>query len=491
MKHTDQAPVHQTGQTKRLPFHTKLSYGIGGITDNAMYTLAITYLLFFLTSIAGLPPAVAGLFAACGSVWEAICGPVVGYFSDSVNTRFGKRKPFLLAAALPILLVITFLFTPVSLPSALKNIYYLIFVLLFWMTFSSFFVPYISWGSELTEDYNERTELRGFAYIGNLCGMAAGMVLPSLLSGFFPRLGISLQHSWTLTGLAIGILASFSIAFCALTIHESDNPHFQKPPRRTGKDRIFSLPRILAMFSEYGAIFRLRPVRFIIASSVIYLIADVFFASAIVYQFKYVIGLGAGKTSLSLLAITGTGIVLSPIVSKLSAKTDKPVLFRAGIATSGIILIIFGFFGVRSFTAGLILCIIYSMGNTCYWQLMPSMLYDVCEAEELASGARHAGQVISMQALSESLASAVGVWCLGLVLQFSGFAGEAAVQSPLTVAWIGYCVTFITGFLFLLVSLVITKHPINKRNYARIVSALSRRKSGEEVDMNDLRDIYG
>lgn len=44
----------------KLPFKTKLSYGIGGICDNALYTLTGTYLLLYLTTVAGVNPAIAG-----------------------------------------------------------------------------------------------------------------------------------------------------------------------------------------------------------------------------------------------------------------------------------------------------------------------------------------------------------------------------------------------------------------------------------------------
>ena len=85
----------------KLSFGTKLSYGVGAVCDNALYMLAGTYLLLFLTTVAGVNPAVAGTISAAGSIWEAMCAPVVGFKSDNAVTRFGKRKPFLMAAAFP------------------------------------------------------------------------------------------------------------------------------------------------------------------------------------------------------------------------------------------------------------------------------------------------------------------------------------------------------------------------------------------------------
>ena len=48
----------------KLRLRTKISYGMGGVADEAMYTLAGTFLLFFLTSVAGITPAAAGTIGA-------------------------------------------------------------------------------------------------------------------------------------------------------------------------------------------------------------------------------------------------------------------------------------------------------------------------------------------------------------------------------------------------------------------------------------------
>ena len=107
----------------RLPFKTKLSYGIGGICDNALYTLSGTYLLLYLTTVAGINPAVAGTITAIGSIWEAICGPIVGFKSDGTRTRFGRRKPFLMMAAFPVAVATSLLFTTFEASMAVKTVY--------------------------------------------------------------------------------------------------------------------------------------------------------------------------------------------------------------------------------------------------------------------------------------------------------------------------------------------------------------------------------
>ena len=107
----------------KLSFKTKLSYGVGAVCDNALYMLAGTYLLLFLTTVAGVNPAIAGTISAIGSFWEALCAPVVGFKSDSIITRFGRRKPFLLAAAFPVAIITSLLFTAIDASQTVKIIY--------------------------------------------------------------------------------------------------------------------------------------------------------------------------------------------------------------------------------------------------------------------------------------------------------------------------------------------------------------------------------
>lgn len=472
----------------KLRFRTKLSYGIGGIADNAMYTMAGTFLLFFLTSVAGIRPAAAGTIVAVGSIWEVLCGPVTGFLSDTTQSRYGKRKPFLLIAAFPVAVATSLLFTAIGASYGLRLVYYLVMTLLFWQAFATFFVPYMTWGSDLTEDYHERTVLRSYAYVFNQVGMALGMVLPTAFVDMMMEMGKSKEVSWTMTGVFVGGCSAAALLICALTIHETDDPTFQ---RTKDSGPHFSLHQITDMFREYGEIIRLRPIQFIIGASLLYLIANTLFSSDRIYFFTYNLGLSAGQISLLMLLITVAGIALAPVVAFLCGFSDKKLVLMAGVGGTGVLLCAGRFLAPETFGANCVICIIYTIGNTCYWQLMPSMIYDVCEAEELASGTKHSGQVISLQALSESLSTAVASQILGIILQVAGFSEGAAAQSATSLTWISHCYTLLPGICMVLVAVIIFFHPINKASFGRILDALERRKCGESVDLGEFQDVYG
>ena len=471
----------------KLPFRTKLFYGIGGICDNTLYTLSGTYLLLYLTTVAGVNPAVAGTISAIGSIWEAICGPIVGFKSDATKSRFGRRKPFLLIAAIPVAIVTSLLFTTIDGSQGLKAFYYGFMIVLFWTVFATFFVPYLTWGSDLTDDYNERTVLRSYAYIGNQIGMCVGMVLPTTIVACFMDMGRTVQQSWQMVGIISGVTGCAALLICALSIKKDDNKDFVKP---TEKEPFLDLATVGGMFREYFEILKLKPIQFLLGASVVYLIANTIFSSDRVYYMTYNFGMSETTISVMMLIITVTGIIFVPAIAKLAEKTDKKYVFMGGIGFAGVIMIVSKFVGVDSYAAMVVMCVVYSLGNTCYWQLMPSMIYDVCEVEELMSGQKRSGAVISLQALSESISIAVGLQVLGIILDMAGFANEAATQSEEALSWIEISFGLIPGIFMLLVVVMMTKYPINRANFNRVLDALARRKSGEDVDIKEFEDIF-
>lgn len=470
----------------KLSFGTKLSYGVGAVCDNALYMLAGTYLLLFLTTVAGVNPAVAGTISAAGSIWEAMCAPVVGFKSDNAVTRFGKRKPFLMAAAFPAAIVTSLLFTAVDASQRVKIFYYMIMVILYWTSFSTFFVPYLAWGSDLTDDYNERTVLRSYSYFFNQVGMCIGMVLPTIVVDYCMNMGKTVRQSWQIVGIMVGICGAAALLICSLTIRKDDVKDFKKPKRK--KQAVIKvLPSIL---KGYWSILKLKPVRLIIGASLAYLIANITFSSDRVFFMTFNMGMNEKAISATLLMITIAGVATVPFVSKLGTRFNKKDLFKNVMAVCGVLLMAAKFAGVENYPVMIASCLLYAVANAFYWQLMPSMIYDVCEVDELMSGEKRSGTVISLQALSESLSIAVGLQMLGVILEMAGFDSEAAVQPDTALEWVENAFVLIPGAAMMAVALIMRKFPMTKEVFERVKDALEKREKGENPDVTQLTEIF-
>ena len=470
----------------KLSFGTKLSYGVGAVCDNALYMLAGTYLLLFLTTVAGVNPAVAGTISAAGSIWEAMCAPVVGFKSDNAVTRFGKRKPFLMAAAFPAAIVTSLLFTAVDASQPVKIFYYMIMVILYWTSFSTFFVPYLAWGSDLTDDYNERTVLRSYSYFFNQVGMCIGMVLPTIVVDYCMNMGKTVRQSWQMVGIMVGICGAAALLICSLTIRKDDVKDFKKPKRK--KQAVIKvLPSIL---KGYWSILKLKPVRLIIGASLAYLIANITFSSDRVFFMTFNMGMNEKAISATLLMITIAGVATVPFVSKLGTRFNKKDLFKNVMAVCGVLLMAAKFAGVENYPVMIASCLLYAVANAFYWQLMPSMIYDVCEVDELMSGEKRSGTVISLQALSESVSIAVGLQMLGVILEMAGFDSEAAVQQDTALEWVENAFVLIPGAAMMAVALIMRKFPMTKEVFERVKDALEKREKGENPDVTQLTEIF-
>ena len=196
---------------EKLTFRSKIGYASAAFGDAAAYALINTFLMFFLTTVAKIPPAAAGAITIAGALWNTLINPIAGYLSDNAATKWGRRRPFMFLMAVPMAAALYMLFTAVDLIPQIRPFYYAAILLIFWTAYTSFFVPFLALGAEYTQDYNERTELRSYASIFNMTGNLAGMVLPSIFVAFLCERGFSQSGAWSVTGGVVGICAMLSI----------------------------------------------------------------------------------------------------------------------------------------------------------------------------------------------------------------------------------------------------------------------------------------
>ena len=89
---------------RHLPMKVKVGFGIANLGDTIITEFVGAFLIFFLTNIAGIRPTLAGTIVFIGVIWDAISDPIIGTMSDRCTLKSGRRRPFLLIAAGPIIL---------------------------------------------------------------------------------------------------------------------------------------------------------------------------------------------------------------------------------------------------------------------------------------------------------------------------------------------------------------------------------------------------
>ena len=473
----------------RLSRKTKLFYGVAGIGDSALYSMMGMFALFFFTTVAGINPAAAGTIIAVGTVWDVVSGSVAGYISDRTHTRMGRRKPFVMAAAFPLALFCSLIFVVFDAPQGIRIAYYVIMFIAFWTGYSIFFVPYTAWGAELTDNYEERTELRGIVFIFYSFGAAIGTVLPTIIVDTLMQWGLSVQAGWLSVGIIVGVLSAAAIFVSGWFVNDADSLLAEdgklagsqagtREESATGGPR--GLHAVIDIVRNYGQVFRYGPARYIILTSMFYLVANSIFAADKMYFYTFNMGLSAKEISLVMLFQNVLSVLLVPPLIRVNRVLDKRTLCIGGIGMSVACLIVYGFTGIPSIPHLLFFSFVYGIGSICYWQLIPSMLYDVCDADRLDNNMDRAGLIISIQGLTESISEGIGFQILGLLLEFTGFDSEAAVQNQATVDCIHVSFTFIPALFSVLAAIMMFRYPITRTKHSEIIRKLNNKEESED-----------
>ncbi|MBL6687766.1 MAG: MFS transporter [Pseudomonadales bacterium] len=143
----------------------------------------------------GLTLGMVGLILTLSRLTDVVTDPVIGFVSDRLKTRWGRRKPFILvgtpiyAAGIWLLFVPPITFSEVQFLGLTFNSgypYLFLMVTLVYLGSTIKDLPYVAWGAELSQNYNERTLItswrEGFAVAGSLLSAFTPAIL--LFAGY-------------------------------------------------------------------------------------------------------------------------------------------------------------------------------------------------------------------------------------------------------------------------------------------------------------------
>ena len=245
----------------------------------------------------------------------------------------------------------------------------------------------------------------------------------------------------------------------------------------------------LDMVRNYVEILKLRTVRYILGASVFYLIGYSIFCSDRMYFFTYNMGLSRTTITVVMMVLTFASVAFVPLVSFVNRWADKRTSYLVGMVICAAGMALYDFIGVTSIVHVCIFAILYCIGNIAYWQLVPAMIYDVCEVDRLINDKERAGLVISLQTLAESLSNAAGLQIMGLILSLSGFDGSMEAQTESALHWTNLSFSVIPALFMAASAFCIFKYPVTKEMYNKILAGLEQRAQGREIDMDEFRRL--
>lgn len=438
----------------RLPVHTKLLYGLGSMSDGAQLQLVGGVLLLYYNQILKMPAQWVSLALGIALFVDAFWDAFIGYVSDNLRTRLGRRHPLMYFSIVPAGLTFAALWMPpASLSQPQLFAWLLFFVVAFRMSHSCFMVPAWALTPELAPDYHERTVVIGYRW---MLGASGGAITAVLVYGVFLHktaafpLGQLNPAGYPPMAIAIGLFISATILIATLGTH----PYIDRLHRPVARrfDWAQSLKEVAATFGNHN--FRVS-----LAAGAIGATSVALGAGLTIYFNTYLFELPASSILLTILPLFISGplaFLIAPAVSRRIGKRAGCIaLFFASLAFSygPIILRLLNLLPPNHSPALLPILIgagtlsgILSMGG---FILSSSMIADITEESQLKTGRRSEALLFYADQLLGKVVSGMATVLPGLLLALVAFPPHAtpATLDPAVMHRLALAYVLIAGTL--------------------------------------------
>ena len=412
-----------------LRARTAIFYGLGGGVYAVKESAYAVFILLFYTQVLGLPGSLTGVIIAASLVWDAVSDPLVGSWSDSLRSRYGRRHPFLVYSTIPIALGFIGLFSPPA--QVVESNAGLALWLLFWSlwirTFTTTFaIPHLALSAELTSDYSERSRLMGIR-LGVIFLVALLLPAVGFVFIFGPEQGVDgrfVAANYPRYGLmSAAVVLFFAVLTVLGTRHHTSRPDFS--------GERYALPSMGHFIGDIVGTFRNRVFRTLISYEIV---SSISWGSTLTLNIlvgTYVFEFDAGEMAITMAVPSLTAVILVwALLKPVTRRWQKPQLLRFSLW--GMLLNMLWFLPLK--LAGLlppndsaIVMGLYLLNGSLWtffflFRVVNSMsiVADITDQHELEQGGRKEGGFFSVMNFISKMSILVGPLYGGIVLDAVG-----------------------------------------------------------------------
>jgi Na+/melibiose symporter-like transporter len=464
----------------RLSVPTKFFYGFGsvafGVKDQGFSYL----LLIFYNQVVGLPSATVGLAIMIALIIDSFLDPIMGQVSDNWRSRWGRRHPFMYAAALPVALSYLLLWNPPQGWSHEALFVYLIVVAVIIRSFITMYeIPSSALAAELTTDYDERTKVMSYRYFFAWWG-GLTMTLLALKVFLTPDaehpVGQLNPAGYVTYGYVAAAVIFFAIIVSAMGTH-NQIPRLRVPPAR--KLSLGQLAKeMVGTLSHKSFLVLMGAGLFNAMAGGLVLSLNLYFNTYFWQLPSAQIAILAMANFISAALAFGFAAPLSKrLGKKQTAQITKVLSFV--IAVAPITLRLTGVFPDNSSPALLPILFVQAVFSTGFSIisaiLISSMIADVVEDSELRTGRRSEGLFFAAAAFVQKAVSGVGIFASSMILLAIGFPQNAkpGEVSDGVVSNLGLTYLFVLGGLYGAAILCVSLYRITRDSHAASLAKLA------------------
>ena len=395
--------------TPASPTRLYFGWSLGTLAMSSLLNTQTAMLMVYLISAVGVAPAIAGSLVFISKIYDGITDPLMGIISDRTNSRWGRRRPYLLAGGVLAALSVIGLFSVHTVTFAPTQVWILVMLLVAATAYTVFNVPYMSMPAEMVQDPYERSKLMSFRVAWIAVGTFVGIALaPRMMAYARDNFGVPETEAFSMMSLitaAIILIASIGCFVATRDAAATERTRLQVPFREQARSALSNHPFLILLGIKYLGLYALSAT----------VATNIFFVRQVMQQSEAIM-LWYG-----LAYMLGTLVAITPwvLVSKRLSKAHTLALSAAMAACVNLTWLLSGpeepvaLYMLRAF--------VLAVSNGGMLLMGQSLLPDVMEYDYQKTGLRREGLYAGLYSFVEKLAFATAPLTLGVLLSSMGF----------------------------------------------------------------------
>ena len=443
--------------TLELPAY--VGYGAGDAANNLAFSMTSMFLLLYYTDVVGIAATTVGTLFLVVRIFDGFADLFAGRIVDKTNTRWGRFRPYLLFAAVPLLLLNVAVFSVPDLGASGTLVYAYVSYILFGLAYSLVNIPYGSLATAMTQDAVERSKLATFRVLGsNLAILLLAVAVSPQIDG-----SDDLQRSLTITTIALVIIGTGLYLAAFLTSRERVELSTHTP---TLRETFTSVKQNKALLVLCG-------------SSVVFLVGWFSLQTVTVYYARDVLGSAGYYIVLTVVQTAGV-FAAALLVPRLVPRLGKQRVYQAlgAIAAVSGLAVAFAPASVPAIAIVAFACFGIGLGgvNTVSFALQS----DTVEYGEWKTGSRSEGATYSIFSFTRKVGQAIGAAAASYTIGLGGYLEGAATQPDSAVAAIKTAAGLVPAAFILGAIAVMSAYPLTEERFREIVREVAQRRARRE-----------
>lgn len=402
----------------------------------------------------GISLTVIGTLFMFTRIFDVVTDPLFGWLGDKVQTRWGRRRPAIIAAVPFLGAGVYFAFFP---GEAASPVTLFLSMLLLYAGWTAFTIAHTAWASELSANYDERSRIMGMLQVFGLLGTLMVALLPAVLD--FTTPDATMRQRTELTGA----LALFTLPVLAMLAVWSTS-------ERKSRQSVAPMDWRQAL----GSIVSNRTLRRLLFADLLMGFqgglngAVHFFFIAVVLQMP-------SSASFFLVALFATGLLSAPIFVKLSYRLGKHRTLCLGTLISSIGTCALFFLPAGGFWLALVAYLFIGLNFGARDLLMRSIMADVVDEDTVRTGRERSALYYSTLTLTAKLGAALAVGTILPALDWVGFDPSGA-NTQATLDGVRFVVAATPTLVLFAVVAIMWNFPLDRAQQGTYSEELERRQ---------------